>query len=72
MIKKKAHKYSLDIIRQFITKDNDYFAELNENNGIFLKDNFEKILQYFSEENLNNTIVELERLIEKRMKKMWS
>lgn len=70
-LKKPKRQYSLDIIRQYLLGEEVYKAELDDENGIFLMNRLNEIVDLFSPEKVESATSEFERLVKKRMKKMW-
>lgn len=64
--------YSIDVVRQLITGENQYYSIMNEDNAIFLKENINKIISIFSEPNVQETIMRLKKLERIRAKKIFS
>lgn len=67
----KENYYSLDLVRQLLTGEKEYYSLLDENNGIFLHDNMLEILKLFKRNLINDTLLKLNVLQEKRTKKLW-
>jgi len=62
--------YSIDIVRRLITGEPHCKGYLDEGNIIFLNENIERILDLFSESNVQNTILEFKKLEKLRLKKL--
>lgn len=69
--KNKNNWYSIDLVRQLITGEKEYYSLLDEINGRFIKNNFEQILQIFDKDVINQTIEKLNFLRKKRAKKLF-
>lgn len=70
-VSKNSEWYSIDLIRQMITGETDYFSLLDENNAKFLRNNIDKIIECFDKNNINNTTKELKKLKLIRNKKLF-
>ena len=68
---KKLRWYSIDIISQFITGKVEYSALLDDRYARFLANNMEKIVNAFSEENIERTLTELNKLAKETTKRMF-
>lgn len=64
--KNKDNWYSIDLVRQLITGENDYYSLLDENNGLFIEKNLEGVLQLFDKDVASQTIERLNSARRKR------
>ena len=63
--------YSIDIVRQLVTKEESYFSLMDKENAIFLKRNIDKIHELFSNQQIKETTKELNKLKRIRSKKLF-
>jgi hypothetical protein len=63
--------YSIDLMRELINEEGEFHSLMDEENAIFLRDNFKKILNLFSSENLSETEKRLDELKVIRSKKLF-
>jgi len=68
---KKPVWYSVDLISQLITGKIESSSLLDSHYAKFLKENFDEIIQLFSEKNVDSTIQELKKLAKERAKRLF-
>jgi len=64
----KAEWFQFTIVGIFLTNDFHFSGDVNKNNAVFLKGQLPKIMEMFSENNIKQTIQEL-NLIKREMSK---
>lgn len=69
--KKKDSWYSFDLIRQLLTEETDYHSIMDEQNGQFMQEHLEKILEFFEQEKADNTLAKLKSLEKQRAKVLF-
>jgi len=69
--RKKHEQYSFELVRKLITGESDYYTLLDDNNGAFLRDNLDRIVDMFMEKNIRNTTRYLKELEKKRAKLLF-
>lgn len=66
--KKRDNWYSIDLVRQLISGEDEYYALLDDNNGQFIQKNLDKIIEMFRENVITQTIEKLNLLKKRRAK----
>ena len=69
--KKKDDEYSIDLVRQLMSGDEDYRSEPNEKNDTFLANHLGEILKLFDADAIGQTIEKLKALRQKRTKLLF-
>lgn len=68
---KKSEQFSFELIRQYISGESELFTILDDNNGAFIRDNLEKIVNLLSENSVKTTILNLKKLEKRRSKLLF-
>jgi hypothetical protein len=63
--------FSLDIVRKFLTSEEEYYSLLDSENATFLKSNYERIEEVFLPSNVEGSIRELRKLERMRAKHLF-
>lgn len=69
--RKKLGWYSIEIVRHFLTSEDDFRSFLDLDNIQFIRDLIADIRRVFMPDNLAETHLELKKITRNRMKQLW-